>query len=173
MNSRKNNKPLFDEVLDEYYRYIFKFVVKQVKNIDDAKDLTQGIFLKAYNNYKKFNPKKSNVKTWLFAIANNHIINFWRSSYVKRMSQYEFDFDQLKSDEDVLEAVVQDENAGLLLAIMVKELNARNLRMMNLYFFSNLSPKEIAEVLNMKSKTVSNVVSLSISKLKLKLEEKL
>ena len=42
---------------------------------------------------------------------------------------------------------------------------------MNLYFFSNLKPKEIAEVLNIKSKTVSNVVSLSIRIIKEELED--
>ncbi len=173
VNAQTRIKPLFDNVLEEYYRYILKFVAKQVKNVDDAKDLTQGIFLKAYSNYNKFNPKKASVKTWLFTIANNHVINFWNSAYFKRTSKFDYDFNQLKSDEDILNTIIDDENVEIILSLMKESLNKRNLEMMNLYFFSNLSPKQIADVMKMNPKTVSNVIGLSIQKIVKKLEGKL
>lgn len=171
MNSQTQEQPVFDEVLEEYYRYILKFVVKQVTNIEDAKDLTQEIFIKAYNNYSKFDIEKASVKTWLFAIANNHIINYWRSSYFNKRSTFEYDFDQLQGSDDVLETIIQEEDVKVILTLMKKTLNKRNFRIMNLYFFSELSTAEISEILNMNQKTVSNVISLSIKKIKEKLED--
>lgn len=172
MNSQKHTKPVFDEVLEEYYRYILKFVAKQVTNIENAKDLTQEIFMKAYNNYSKYDIKRASVKTWLFAIANNQIINYWKSSYFNKRSIFEFDFDKLQgSDDDVLEAIIQEEDVRVILILMKKSLNKRNFRIMNLYFFSELSTKEISEILEMNQKTVSNVISLSIKKIKEKLED--
>ncbi len=173
MNSQKLEKPLFDDVLNEYYKFILKFVAKQVNNIEDAKDLTQEIFVKAYNNYNRYNAEKSSVKTWLFAIANNHIINFWKSSYVKKKSTIDFDFNQVSSNEDILEMVIQEEDVKMILSLMSRLLNKRNIKIMNLYFFSELSPKEISEILLMNQKTVSNVISLSIKKIKEKLEDKI
>ncbi len=170
VNSQSRVKPVFDDVLEEYYRYILKFVVKQVKNVDDAKDLTQGIFLKAHKNYKKYNPNKASVKTWLFSIANNHVINFWNSAYFKRTSKFDYDFNQLKSNDDILKAIIDDENVKHILLLMKASLNKRNLEIMNLYFFSNLSPKQISEVMKMNPKTVSNVIGLSIQKIKKNVE---
>lgn len=170
-NSQLHEKQLFDDVLENYYKYIFRFVVKQVNNVEDAKDLTQEIFIKAYNNYKRYNAKKGSVKTWLFAIANNHIINYWKSSYIRKRSQMELDIDRISSNIDILESIIQDEDIKLILFIMNKKLNKRNIKIMNLYFFSNLKPREIAEVLNMNSKTVSNVISLSIRIIKDELED--
>lgn len=171
MNSQNQEKPLFDDVLNEYYKYILKFVAKQVNEIEDAKDLTQDIFMKAYNNYSKYDTSKAAVKTWLFAIANNHIINFWKSSYLNKKSTIDLDTIQLKSSEDILETVIQEEEVKLILSLMSKLLNKRNIKIMNLYFFSDLSPKEISEILKMNQKTVSNVISLSIKKIKEKLED--
>jgi RNA polymerase sigma-70 factor (ECF subfamily) len=170
-NSKLHDEPLFDDVLEKYYGYIFKFVVKQSNNIEDAKDLTQEIFIKAYNNFGKYDSKKASVKTWLFAIANNHIINYWKSSYIRNKSQMEIDIEMISSDIDILESIIQDEDIKLISFVMDKKLSKRNIKIMNLYFFSNLKPKEIAEVLNIKSKTVSNVVSLSIRIIKEELED--
>lgn len=171
MNSQNQEKPLFDDVLNEYYKYILKFVAKQVNEIEDAKDLTQDIFMKAYNNYSKYDTNKAAVKTWLFAIANNHIINFWKSSYLNKKSTIDLDTIQLRSSEDILETVIQEEEVKLILSLMSKLLSKRNVKIMNLYFFSDLSPKEISEILKMNQKTVSNVISLSIKKIKEKLED--
>jgi RNA polymerase sigma-70 factor (ECF subfamily) len=171
VNSQNQEKPLFDDVLNEYYKYILKFVAKQVNNIEDAKDLTQDIFMKAYNNYSRYDANKAAVKTWLFAIANNHVINFWKSSYLNRKSTIDLDTIQLKSSEDILETVIQEEDVKLILSLMSKLLNKRNIKIMNLYFFSELAPKDISETLQMNQKTVSNVISLSIKKIKEKLED--
>lgn len=171
MNSQLHDKPLFDNVLEDYYKYIFKFVVKQISSLEDAKDLTQEIFIKAYNNFGKYNKEKAEIKTWIFVIANNHIINYWKSSYVKTRSDLELDLDYLQSDEDILERLIQEEEVKYILSLMCNVLNKRNLRIMNLYFFSQLSTKEISGVMKMNRKTVSNIISLSINKIKSRLEE--
>jgi len=171
VNSQKQAKPVFDVVLEDYYKFVLKFVAKQVNNIEDAKDLTQDIFVKAYNNYQRYNPIKASVKTWLFTIANNHIINFWKSAYFNKKSTIELDINQVQGNEDILERVIQEEDVKLILSLMSSLLNKRNTKIMNLYFFSEMSPKEIAQILQMNQKTVSNVISLSIKKIKEKLED--
>lgn len=173
MNSQKTVKPVFDDVLEEYYRYVLKFVAKQVNDIEDAKDLTQEIFVKAYNNYKRYEPRKGSVKTWLFTIANNHIINFWKSAYQIKRYTFKFDFDLIAAGEDILERVIQEEDSRIIQSLMERHLNKRNQKIMNLYFYSELTPHEIAELLEMNSKTISNVISLSIKKIKGKLEDQL
>lgn len=170
VNSQTDQIPLFDDVLNEYYDRILQFVFKQVTNLEDAKDLTQEIFIKVYNSYHTFKPEKGNIKTWIFAIANNHIINFHKSAMQKNKANLELNLDLIPSDTDILESVILEEDVLFIVTLMKRVLNNRNTRILHLYFFSNLTTEEIAESMKMNQKTVSNIISLSIKKLRDKLE---
>lgn len=163
-------KPSFEQILDMYYNYLFKFTLKQVNDIELAKDLTQDVFVKAHDNYSKYDPDKSSIKTWLFKIANNHIINYWKSAYHNTKSYQEINHELILGDEDILASIIQKEDVAVIMGLMKECLNKRNTKIMNLYFFSQLPTEEIADTLSMNQKTVSNIISLSIKKLKEKLE---
>jgi len=45
-----------------------------------AEDLFMDIVIKAYENFNKFDIDKASFKTWIFKIAHNHLINYWRDS---------------------------------------------------------------------------------------------
>ena len=45
-----------------------------------AEDLLMDIVLKAYQHFHRFDPEKGSFKTWIFAIAHNHLINAWRDA---------------------------------------------------------------------------------------------
>jgi RNA polymerase sigma-70 factor (ECF subfamily) len=53
--------------------------VRSIKNQEDAKDLTQTVFLNAFSSLKKFR-KESSLGTWLYRIAINLIKNYWRDN---------------------------------------------------------------------------------------------
>ena len=162
MNSQKHKIPSFNEVIEEYYDIIFRYVLKQVNQIEDAKDLTQEIFIKTYNNYGKFDPNRASIKTWIFQIATNHIINYWKSSHYRHRSSIEINIESLSTNDRVLERIIQEEDVRYILHLMEKTLNKKHFKIMTLYFFSNLEKYEIAETLKIRPKTVSNVISLSI-----------
>ena len=161
----------FEDVFKDYYESMLSFIVKQVNNIDDAQDLNQEIWMKIYKSLSKYDPRKSQIKTWIYKIANNHIINFWKGSYLKSKSVYELDVSRLKSQEDILEEVIKDEDVRHILYLMKLTLSGKHVRVMNLYFFSSLSLNEISVVMKLKKKTVSNIVSRSISLIRKRLEE--
>src|SRR3954453_2303193 len=64
----------FDEVMRRYERQIYFKCYQFVRNEDDARDLTQEVFIKAFENLYAFRGE-STLKTWLFRIAINHCIN--------------------------------------------------------------------------------------------------
>jgi RNA polymerase sigma-70 factor, ECF subfamily len=43
-----------------------------------AEDLFMDVVLKAYKSFGDFNPEKGSFKTWIFALAHNHLVNYWR-----------------------------------------------------------------------------------------------
>ncbi len=166
MKSYIDEEPIFDDVLKEHYNEIFVFILKQIENVEDSKDLTQEVFFKTFQNYHKYDPKKAKVRTWLYKIANNHVINYWKSAYIRKKVNCEIDFARIADSEDTLETLIKAEDFTIILKLMIKSLSKRDVRIMNLYFFSELSSSEIAISMRMNKKTVSNIISLSIKKIK-------
>lgn len=66
-----------EEWYDEYSYPIFKFILLMIQDYQQAEDLTQETFVKAYRNYDSFK-RKSSPKTWLFSIAHNLTIDYLR-----------------------------------------------------------------------------------------------
>src|ERR1041385_6101812 len=71
----------FDEVMIRYERQIYRVCYRFVENRDDAMDLAQDVFIKAFEHLGSFR-RESSLKTWLYRIAVNHCIN-----HVKKHSQ--------------------------------------------------------------------------------------
>lgn len=66
-----------EELLREHLKSVYNFCFRLVGNKADAADLAQEIFIKVWKNLSKFDPEK-NFKTWLFTIARNTVIDYWR-----------------------------------------------------------------------------------------------
>src|SRR6266571_7470839 len=64
----------FDELMLRYERQIYRVCYRFVENRDDAKDLAQEVFIKAFEHLPAFR-RESSLKTWLYRIAINHCIN--------------------------------------------------------------------------------------------------
>src|SRR6186997_1275747 len=64
----------FDELMIRYERPIYRLCYRFTSNADDARDLAQDVFIKAFEHLASFR-KESSLKTWLYRIATNHCIN--------------------------------------------------------------------------------------------------
>ncbi|MEJ2665463.1 MAG: sigma factor, partial [Spirochaetia bacterium] len=58
----------------KYFSAIFNFIFRQVLHRETAEDLTQQVFLKAYNHNQKHKPDIKNYQAWLYKIATNEIL---------------------------------------------------------------------------------------------------
>src|SRR5690606_976332 len=74
----KSNPDVFSEVYDFYYERILKYLAKRTMSSDTAYDLTAETFLKAYQNFHKFEWKGFSIKVWLYRIAINSLKNYRR-----------------------------------------------------------------------------------------------
>src|ERR1044072_5348447 len=64
----------FDELMIRYERQIYRVCYRFVENREDAMDLAQEVFIKAFEHLGSFR-RESSLKTWLYRIAVNHCIN--------------------------------------------------------------------------------------------------
>jgi RNA polymerase sigma-70 factor (ECF subfamily) len=65
----------FDELIRRHQIKIHDLCYKMLRNYDDASDMAQETFLKAYKKINKFK-EKSKFSTWLYRIAVNNCLNF-------------------------------------------------------------------------------------------------
>lgn len=65
----------YDELVRRYQVKIHDLCYKMVKNYDDARDVAQDVFIKAYRNINGFRGQ-SKFSTWLYRIAVNTSLNF-------------------------------------------------------------------------------------------------
>jgi len=68
----------FARIFQSYVDAVYRFILFKVSQREDAEDLTQTVFLKAWDRRKQFSGKGS-MKAWLFQIARNTVIDFYRT----------------------------------------------------------------------------------------------
>ena len=64
----------FDELMTHHERQIYRLCYRFVRNHDDAMDLTQDVFLKAFEKLPSFRGD-ARFKTWIYRVAVNHCLN--------------------------------------------------------------------------------------------------
>jgi RNA polymerase sigma-70 factor (ECF subfamily) len=151
----------FAELLHRYRKPVYYMILRMVRNIDDAEDLTIEAFAKAFKNLHRFK-KDFTFSTWLFRIATNNSIDFIRKKKLETTS-----LDTSYTDDNG-EAVSMDvEDKGLnpqeeaiksqkveLMQMFVTKLPAKYQRLVRLRYFDELSYEEIAKELDAPLGTV-------------------
>ena len=75
MSSERKNE--ISEWYEQHSDAIFRYILLMVRNNQQAEDLTQETFIKAFRYYDTFQ-RNANPKTWLFRIAHNLTIDYFR-----------------------------------------------------------------------------------------------
>lgn len=158
------DKDLFNQLIDKYYYEIFKFTYNQVNDVEKTKDVVQEIFMRIYKKLSKYNPKKASFRTWIYRIANNYCINYHRDHH--KDQHLVLHGERISDSEDILNNLIKKEDVSYILDLMEKNLSQRNYKILILHFYSDLSQTDIGETMNLAPKTVRNIVSESIQKIR-------
>lgn len=161
------NENTFHSFYDEYYRKIYNYIYFKMGEPNGAEDLTCGIMEKILDNIHKYNEATSSLNTWIFTIARNQMIDYYRSK--KRNETFFREDEELQlrdhvtasPDENVIEQERQQQISDLL-----RQLPETEREVLILKFWSGLKNIEIAEQLGMNSSNVNVMVFRSLKKLK-------
>ncbi len=89
-------KELFSKLVDRYRSQVAGIAYKMVGDYDDAKDITQMVFVKTFYNLERFDTSKR-FSTWLYRIAVNASID-----YVRKFRKHKFEeLDDIKESKEV------------------------------------------------------------------------
>lgn len=68
---------VFQEIYEKYHTDLFQFIFYTVKSREITEDLVQEVYIRVLKSYHQFQGKSS-LKTWLFSIARNVTIDYFR-----------------------------------------------------------------------------------------------
>jgi RNA polymerase sigma-70 factor (ECF subfamily) len=75
---QKGDNEAFNQIYENYFDRIYRYIVFKTGNSYDAEDLTQQVFIKAFKAIPKFKWRGLPFSAWLFRIAHNQIIDYLR-----------------------------------------------------------------------------------------------
>jgi RNA polymerase sigma-70 factor (ECF subfamily) len=165
-NTQEISNPLdFNQIYKQYYKEIVSFVGFKIQDSMIAEEVVNDSFMKLYNNLSTFDVKKASLKTWLFTIVNNTVIDYYRKvkkehsktsidNTIEGKRVYEINdegcngFDVMSNNDiknNVLKAIGKLSNAGMKKVAI-------------LYFINDLSYEEISNELEIPLGSVKGFI---------------
>src|SRR5215831_18788958 len=151
----------FDKLMVRYSRPVYRVCYGFVENREDAMDLAQDVFIKAFEHLTSFR-RESSLKTWLYRIAMNHCIN-----HVKKHSQ---DFVEVSEYTGSVRATVQsqleDREQRDRFRHLVQQLPPKQKAILELRINEQLSYEEIAKISGRSVSTIKASVFFALEKMR-------
>jgi RNA polymerase sigma-70 factor (ECF subfamily) len=151
----------FDELMIRYERQIYRVCYRFVNNRDDAMDLAQEVFIKAFEHLASFR-QESSMKTWLYRIAMNHCIN-----HVKKNAREFVEItDGIGSTRASVHADMEEREQREQFRLLVKRLPPKQKAILELRIHEQLSYEEIARMSGRSISTIKASVFFALEKLR-------
>jgi RNA polymerase sigma-70 factor (ECF subfamily) len=166
----------FNSIYKQYYKEIVNFVGFKMKDSIIAEEIVNDSFMKLYNNLSTFDAKKAGIKTWLFTIVNNTVIDYQRAykkehnkSYIDNTIEGKRVYEINDSSNNIFDVMCNNDIKNNVLNSISKLSNDSMKKVAQLYFIEDLSYNEISETLEI---SLSNVKVL-IHRIRIELQSNL
>ncbi len=148
------NPNAFAALVDRYKDLVFTLALKMVINKEEAEEIAQDTFIKAYQSLHKFKGE-SKFSTWLYKITYNTCLDRLKKNKKGKTIAYIEDFSehQTRTIENVLDTI--DENdRNKAIQECLSELPSEDAFLLTLYYFDGQSVEEIAKVIDLSTDNV-------------------
>lgn len=145
---------LFGFLVQRYEAKIRRYAGKFLFGYNDIDDIIQEVFLKAYVNIQSFDVSRK-FSSWLYRIAHNEFINAIKKRKKEPLPLFDADalFPHLISRENV-DKEANEKETKQLIDKCLNRLEPKYREPLVLYYFEELSYKEIADILRIPVSTV-------------------
>jgi len=157
-------KKAFEMIIQKYQSPLANYIGRMVKENELALDITQEVFIKAYSSLHSYR-QEYKFKTWLFKIASNSVIDYWRKKRIKAFSiDQSFDYDgdsvpfQIPSNEPSMDKTVELHAVKEKIEELLKKLPANLKELFVWRHVNDLSYEEMAEIKEIPIGTIKNRV---------------
>lgn len=132
---------LYDILINPIYRYVYFKV-----NSNDAEDLVETVFLKVWENIRQYSPKKKSFTAWVFKIAHNLVVDYYRGLSDKAVGELPFDVPDQTREHNPIRTTQRSLDKEIL-KIALSKISSKYRDIIVYKFINELSNQEIAEIL--------------------------
>lgn len=164
------NQQAYALLVNRYQQYVFTLVLRMVKSREEAEEVAQDVFIKAYRALASFNGE-SKFSTWLYTITHNTSLSFLRK---KKVIIHSLDNETVMLEADSKDSgmeanLVEQKSKNQMLDKAISLLSADDAHLISLFYKAEQSLDEIGQILGIES----NAVKVRLFRARTRLREKL
>ena len=161
----------YAELVNRYQTYVFTLVLRMVRTREDAEEVSQDIFVKAYRALADFRGA-SKFSTWLYTIVHTTCITFLRK---KKLEIHSLDNEKVFEVADSVDSgfqanQVEQKSKVAMVNRAINLLNPDDAQIITLYYKSEQSLEEIAQILGLEANTAKVRLHRARTRLKEKMQ---
>ncbi|WP_299116795.1 sigma-70 family RNA polymerase sigma factor [uncultured Winogradskyella sp.] len=165
---KTNDTLLFEVLYDRYATMVYNKCYGFANGVDEAKDLTQDVFLRVFVKLASFKGK-SKFSTWLYAFTYNHCVNYVTRNTAKKIEKKSISSDSIENIREDVDSTHEFESMRVEKLKKVMELISPEEKMILLLKYQdNLSIKELSQALDIGESAVKMRLKRAKEKLVLK-----
>ncbi|MBI2074904.1 MAG: sigma-70 family RNA polymerase sigma factor [Candidatus Levybacteria bacterium] len=167
--AQKGDKDAFGHIYKHFLKKIYRYIYFSVHSKEVAEDLTQTTFLKAWRSLATFSPSGGTLQAYLFAIARNAIIDYYRRKKEvlgKELGEHISESTWANPEE----LFAKDETASSVWQA-IKRLEEIEKNVIIMRYFEELDYAEIARIISKQEGAVRVMIYRILKKLKIFLED--
>jgi len=163
----------FKELFEKYHSMVFNTSCKMLGNREDAEDLTQDVFIKAYKSIHSFRGE-AKLSTWLYKITINQCLKQRRRKKIVRWLSLDFLLEEsggISSPSSLgnPDSEIMRKESEKIIQSAVDSLPEKQKAAFILHRYEELSYKEVAEVMNISVSAVESSLHRAKENLSIKL----
>ena len=163
LNDPKTQRKAFEKVVRMYSEQLYWHVRRVVLSHDDADDVLQNVFMKAWTHLDSFS-QESRISTWLYRIAINESIDFMRRQ--KKQQQVSVDNEDLSVANMLMADDYFDGNqTQAMLQEAISQLPDVQRTVFNMRYFDEKKYSEISQVLHTSEGSLKASYHIAVKKI--------
>ena len=168
----KGDQQAYAGLVNRYQNYVFTLAMRFTRNREDAEEVSQDIFVKAYRALADFRGA-SKFSTWLYTIVNTTCITFLRK---KRLEVHSLDNEKVFEVADSMDSgmranLVEQKSRLSMVHNAIEMLNPDDAEVLTLFYKAEQTLEEIAVILGIEANTAKVRLHRARTRLKEKMEK--
>ncbi len=156
------SKDEFEKIVKDNYKIIYNLGIRLLNNKTEVEDFMQEVFIQIYEKWSSYK-KESKISTWIYSIALNLGLNkIKKNKKLKELIKSEENIEQVIAIQSSPEfSLIDEENNDFISSTLRKEifnLPQKYRLPLFLYYYENLSYKEISNVLDVPEGTIKSLI---------------
>lgn len=168
----RGEKALFAELVKKYQNFVFTIAGRYASNREDAEEMAQDVFVKAYKSLADFRGD-AKFSTWLYTITSTTCISFLRK---KKLALHSLDLEHVfeladSQDSGFRANQVEQKSRTSMVNQAIQLLNPDDAKVITLFYKAEQSLEEIGHIMGIDPNTVKVKLHRARQRLKNKMEE--